>query len=78
MSHACHAAPPPFWLRLEWRMLVRIERWVFSHHRRGPVLKQFVTMLDHIYDRQKHGTDMTSYPCGGHGAASHGQSGARP
>ncbi len=54
MSHASHAAPPSFWLRLEWRLLVRIEGWIFSHHRRGMVLSRLATVLDRIYERQKH------------------------
>jgi hypothetical protein len=57
MSHTYRATPPSFWLRLEWFIMVRIEGWVFSHRRRGLILRQIVALLDRAYsNRQKHVT----------------------
>lgn len=54
MSHMCNSPQPCLWLRLEWRLLERLESWAFSHRRRGWLLKQIVAWLDRTYSRQKH------------------------
>jgi hypothetical protein len=55
MSHTYHAAAHSLWLRLEWQLLVRIERWAFSHRRRGLLLREIVTLVDRTYNCQRHG-----------------------